>query len=166
MIGSYSNNTERQRVLVCTQHVGTRYYTNVKRCGNALTVGQGAEQPASACNVPCRGDPSGTSCGGNWRISLWSTLSGADLSKALNKAAATTTPVTTPVTPTPTVSPTTPATTSAWKSVYCIGDSSTRALTGANYASGSMKMEECLSWCASKSFALGGVQVSSAARFC
>lgn len=100
----------------------TRLCRTDNRCGNSLTIGQGAEQPASSCNVPCQGGPATSSCGGNWKLSLWSTLSGAALDKALNKGALTTTSTTplatttstTSLTPTTTVPPpvaTTPSST-------------------------------------------------------
>lgn len=73
-------------------------------CANTLTLssGSGKQVGDSDCSSTCYGD-SGAKCGGSWRISLYSTLTGSALSSALGRTATTTVATiatTTTVTPT------------------------------------------------------------------
>lgn len=79
-------------------------------CANSLSTssGQGKQVSEGDCSTNCAGD-NGTKCGGFWRLSLYSTLSGSALSSALTQPV-TTTSTTTAATVQPTVVPTTTTT--------------------------------------------------------
>lgn len=63
-------------------------------CGNSLANGLGTKASDSDCSSTCPGDNSSGKCGGGWRISLYSILSGNALSSVLAQATTTTTTTT------------------------------------------------------------------------
>lgn len=58
-------------------------------CGNSLQNNQGKKVADSECSSTCRGDGSKGRCGGDWRISFFSTLSGSALSSAFGTTTST-----------------------------------------------------------------------------
>lgn len=69
-------------------------------CGNSLMNNQGKKVADSECSTPCGGDGVKGKCGGDWRISFFSSLTGTALTSAFNPVVATTT--TSSTTPVPT----------------------------------------------------------------
>lgn len=56
-------------------------------CGSSLQNGQGVKVADEECSSPCRGDQSRGQCGGEWRISLFSSLDESSRSSAFAIAA-------------------------------------------------------------------------------
>jgi glucan endo-1,3-alpha-glucosidase len=73
-------------------------------CGNSLLNGQGKKVAESECQTPCGGDGTKGKCGGDWRISFFSSLTGTALTSAFNTATTTATSTST-TTPIPTNTP-------------------------------------------------------------
>ena len=74
-------------------------------CGNSISNNQGKKVADGECSSPCRGDGAVGRCGGDWKISFYSTLTGSALSSAFGTGSATTattTVATTAATATPT----------------------------------------------------------------
>lgn len=69
-------------------------------CGNSLQNNQGKKVGDSECSSTCRGDGSRGQCGGDWRISFFSTLTGSALSSAFGPATTVTTTAAATTTPT------------------------------------------------------------------
>ena len=70
-------------------------------CGNSILNGQGKKVAESECQTPCGGDGSKGKCGGDWRISFFSSLTGTALTSAFNAATTTSTLSTLSTTATP-----------------------------------------------------------------
>lgn len=90
-------------------------------CGNAILNNQGKKVADGECSSPCRGDGAVGRCGGDWRISFYSTLSGTALTSAFGTGTTTTTTTAATSTPTPgsgSFTPTTPIPGSGTKYVW------------------------------------------------
>lgn len=55
-------------------------------CGNTIQNNQGSMLPDIECSAPCGGTGTSGQCGGLWKISIFSSLSGDDLAAALPPA--------------------------------------------------------------------------------
>jgi glucan endo-1,3-alpha-glucosidase len=71
-------------------------------CGNSLNNGQGKKVADSECSSACGGDGSKGRCGGDWRISFFSSLTGNALTSVFDPSTTTTTAAATPA---PTTNP-------------------------------------------------------------
>lgn len=75
-------------------------------CGNSLLNGQGKKVAETECQTPCGGDGTKGKCGGDWRISFFSSLTGTALTSAFNTATtSTTSTLAATTTPAPTNTP-------------------------------------------------------------
>jgi len=153
VLAAYSFINSKMTIKMCLDTCKSRGFSIAGvESGNQCYCANVANAPTKIdeikCNKPCPvGDATG--CGGAWAMNMYQ-----------SGAASTTTAVTT--TTTSSAVATTPASTSAptgWTYVQCGTDSAQRALNGANYLDQGLTVNKCLSYCASKGFTIGGVQV-------
>ncbi|CAK5265078.1 unnamed protein product [Mycena citricolor] len=115
-------------------------------CGNSFSGGTPAAAPVSECSALCTGN-SALTCGGGWRIQVYT----AGTSSATTSA--TTTMATTTTTTTST------ATSTGWVlSNACVVDTSSRIMQGYQQTTSSLTPTSCQNTCASQGFSMAGVQ--------
>ncbi|KAI0628684.1 WSC-domain-containing protein [Trametes polyzona] len=126
-------------------------------CGNSLQNNVGKPIAPSSCAMSCSARTLGSTCGGNWALSLYKHNSLAIANPAPASPTAST-PAASPTVSAPSNATDASGLPSGWTALGCASDVPGRTLNVDAYTSESMTVGACIAHCAERGHALAGVE--------